>query len=102
MPTTKKQDKIIREKMATFMSSYHLLSDNCADAVKKSLNTAGIPTEIDYMAGLSNTAKAFVYYAPGFIITKHMNEDVIPVSMYRNIKKANPNGIVYNPTRRKK
>ena len=59
--TTKEQDKIIREKMATFMSSYHLLSDNCADAVKKSLKAAGIATEMDFMNGLSNTAKAAAY-----------------------------------------
>ena len=102
MPTTKEQDKIIREKMATFMSSYHLLSDNCADAVKKSLNAAGIATEMDFMNGLSNTAKAAAYSCPGFLLTKHMTEDVVPVTMYRNIKRTNPIGTVHKPKKRKR
>ena len=101
MPTTEKQDKTIREKMATFMSSYHLLSDNCADAVKKSLKAAGITTEIDPMQGMSNTAKAVAYSSPGFLFTKHMTEDVIPVTIYRNIKEANPDGTVCKPRREK-
>ena len=102
IPTTKEQDKIIRKKMATFMSSYHLLTDNCADAVKNSLKAAGITTEIDFMNGLSNTAKSFAYSSPGFLFTKHMTEDVVPVTMYRNIKEANPNGTVHNPQKRNK
>ena len=102
IPTTKEQDKIIREKMATFMNSYHLLSDNCADAVKKSLNAAGITTEKDITSGLSNTARAFVFFSPGFLFTKHMTEDVIPITIYRNIKEANPRGTIYKPIRKKK
>ena len=100
MPTTKKQDKTICEKMATFMSSYHLLSDNCADAVKKSLKAAGITTEIDPMQGMGNTAKAVAYSSLWFLLTKHMTENVIPVTIYRNIKEANPNGTVCKPRRK--
>lgn len=102
MPTTREQDKTIREKMATFMSSYHLLSDNCADAVKKSLKAAGITTEKDPMKGMNNIAKALAYLSPGFLLIKHMTEDVIPVTIYRNIKDANPGGTVFRPKSRKK
>ena len=101
IPTTKEQDKKIREKMATFMCSYHLLSDNCADAVRRSLKAAKIVTEKDPMEGLSNTARAFAYCSPDVLFAKHLTEEVIPVTIYRNIKEANPGGTVYRPQRRK-
>lgn len=101
IPTTSEQDKTIQEKMTTFMSSYHLLSDKCADAVKKSLNAAGIKTEKDYMEGFNPIVKALIMSSHKFQRARHFNEDVIPATMYKNIKDANPGGIVFKPGRRK-
>lgn len=49
IPTTKKQDKMIRKAfLETIDKGYSLLNNQCSMAVQKALNAAGVKTQVDY------------------------------------------------------
>lgn len=80
IPTTQKQDKIIREKfLKETHQSYNLLNRQCAQVVQKALNAGGIRT----------TIMDFLYYDD---YTPTETAPYMPANTFRAICDDNPHG----------
>ena len=66
---------------------YNLLRSNCAQAVNNSLKAAGINTnDNEYIIPFKD-----INYS------NYMTDNIIPCTMYSNIKKANRKGLIIKP-----
>ena len=88
LSTTSEQDKTIRETMTNELGKkYNLLRSNCAQAVNNSLKAAGINTnDNEYIIPFKD-----INYS------NYMTDNIIPCTMYSNIKKANRKGLIIKP-----
>ena len=89
--TTQSQDKSIKEKFKEISArKYNLLLENCATAVKESLETANISTQSDIDNILINS----IFGTPSIMksILYNYSEKRIPGTVFYNIKFSNPNG----------
>ncbi|MBO7200173.1 MAG: hypothetical protein J6V54_02130 [Bacteroidales bacterium] len=90
LPTTPEQDKTIRETMINELDKkYNLIVSNCAQAVNNSLKTAGVNTNKISLNDLILSIQCFIF--PLSIINKFVDDYIIPITIYGNIKHANPN-----------
>ena len=88
LPTTPEQDIKIRETMINELyKKYNLLWSNCAEAVNNSLKAAGINTNDNECIIPFRNSNPYNYIA----------DNIIPRTMYRNIKRVNPNGKIEKP-----
>ena len=97
LPTTPEQDKTIRETMINELDKkYSLVGSNCAQAVNNSLIAAGVKTNKISSNDLIRSIQCIT--SPSFVIDKFVDDyildKIIPITMYSNIKHANPNGII--------
>jgi hypothetical protein len=80
LPTTPEQDEIIAQTMDTELKKeYNLFGSNCSQAVNNSLIAAGVNTNDD-------PADSFFEQINPF---KYLGDNIIPATMYKNIKDAN-------------
>jgi hypothetical protein len=88
LPTTPEQDIKIRETMANELDKkYNLLWSNCAESVNNSLRAAGIKTnDNECIIPLKNINPS-----------NYIADNIIPRTMYSNIKRVNPNGKIEKP-----
>lgn len=89
--TSPSQDKSIKEKFKEISTrKYNLLLENCATAVKESLETANISTQSDIDNILINS----IFGTPSIMksILYNYSEKRIPGTVFYNIKFSNPNG----------
>ena len=68
---------------------YNLIVSNCAQAVNNSLKTAGVNTNKISLNDLILSIQCFTF--PLSIINKFVDDYIIPITIYGNIKHANPN-----------
>ena len=68
---------------------YNLIVSNCAQAVNNSLKTAGVNTNKISLNDLILSIQYFTF--PLSIINKFVDDYIIPITIYGNIKHANPN-----------
>ena len=86
IPTTKKQDKMIRKAfLETIDKGYSLLNNQCSMAVQKALNAAGVKTQVDYSYSPMG--------APAMYSSRAQYNPYLPSVAYRAIIANNPNGI---------
>ena len=80
LPTTPEQDEIIAQTMRSELDKeYNLLGSNCSQAVNNSLIAAGVNTNDD-------PADSFFEQINPF---KYLGDNIIPATMYKNMKNAN-------------
>ena len=80
LPTTPEQDEIIAETMKNELDKeYNLLGSNCSQAVNNSLIAAGVNTNNDPTDSFFEQINPF----------KYLGDNIIPATMYKNIKDAN-------------
>ena len=80
MPTTPEQDEIIAETMKNELDKeYNLLGSNCSQAVNNSLIAAGVNTNNDPTDSFFEQINPF----------KYLGDNIIPATMYKNMKNAN-------------
>jgi RHS repeat-associated protein len=80
LPTTPEQDEIIAQTMKNELDKeYNLLGSNCCQAVNNSLTAAGVNTN-------DNPADSFFEQINPF---KYLGDNIIPATMYKNMKDAN-------------
>ena len=91
LPTTPEQDIKIRETMVNELDKkYNLLWSNCAEAVNNSLRAAGIKTnDNECIIPLKNINPS-----------NYIADNIIPRTMYSNIKRVNPNGRIEKPKKK--
>ena len=99
LPTTPEQDLIIKNGMKQKLKeNYHFTGSNCSQAVVCSLNKAGVQTYKDVMSSkLTPLGRILLNTDYNYQFTKYLSENVIPITMYNNIKTANTNGKVVIP-----
>ena len=92
LPTTKKQDNIIRETFTDAVEQgYNLAGNHCSIAVQKSLNAAGMETR--------EPTTTIVNRQFGDIETIRINP-YLPSAAYKSIKHNNPNGFTVYPNKK--
>ena len=80
LPTTPEQDDIIRSSMPKELKKeYNLLGSNCSQAVNNSLIAARLNTNNDPADSFFEQINIF----------KYLGDNIIPATMYKNIKDAN-------------
>ena len=93
IPTTPEQDKIIGDAMRDAMKKYRLLNDNCAQAVLRSLEKAGVNTSCLYDALPSNSNRPFKnWISRGFT---RILERVHPAAIFNMIRNAHQDDGVF-------
>ena len=89
IPTTLKQDEIIKETFTNISKNeeYHLLENNCATVVQRAMNAAGLKVtnkQIFYFPKHS-------YLAPNVMMK--LSRNPFPSATFKEIMRRNPNGI---------
>jgi RHS repeat-associated protein len=101
IPTTAAQDRKVEQGMQEGLNEqYQVLSSNCAQAVNRGLEKAGVPTKPKkdeslfsrISQALSSMSEAYSSSPPN---ATDLMDNTIPVTMYKNYKAANPNGKEY-------
>ncbi len=86
IPTTGKQDKIIKDTfIKTVDQGYSLINNQCSMAVQKALNAAGIKTQVEYNYSPIG--------APAMYSSRAQYNPYLPSVAYKAIMGNNPNGI---------
>ena len=101
LPTTAKQDDMIRNQMKQKLGEqYHFTSNNCIQAVVSALNSANVKTKSDSQEPqFTKLGQIVVQSDPVYMFAKHMSNTAIPITIYNEIKKANPQGKTIKPSK---
>ena len=96
--TTPEQDAKIRETMQGEVDNkYNFFFNNCGQAVMNSLEAADVPTSTFILEALPK-----IYSGSAIGAIEHSFNEALPARIYFNIKRANPRGTVFKPTKNKK